>query len=376
MIITSLFPSPDNPVKGIFVWQRVNKLLKANIDAEVFMPNPLLSKSNFLKVKEAYKINLENGPTTVRPINFYKIPRTFNFNDIAKKIAKIFYKENFDLIHFHYLIDALCLPELKKKHKIPCLVTAHGSDIHTYPFKGERQKNAVLNCLESADTVIFVSEFLKKTAENFGYTSESTVIPNGISPDFFKANQSKKTEYPIIGFVGNLIPVKRAECLPEIFLEIKKLLPQAQFLIVGDGNLRPEIEKKINTYALSESCQFTGRVASERIPGLMQKMSVLLLPSRKEGLGCVILEAQACGVPTTGSRQGGIPEAIGAFGTTVEEGPNFNLRFAEAAVKLIKNPLDAEKMKSHAKSMLWENTVSEEIELYKELIKNNPQSSS
>jgi len=73
----------------------------------------------------------------------------------------------------------------------------------------------------------------------------------------------------------------------------------------------------------------------------MNAMDVMILPSRNEGFGAVIIEAQACGVPVVGSSNGGIPEAIGDGGIVVEEGENFEKRFAEAVINFLENPIDS-----------------------------------
>jgi glycosyltransferase involved in cell wall biosynthesis len=104
----------------------------------------------------------------------------------------------------------------------------------------------------------------------------------------------------------------------------------------------------------------------------MQHMTILVLPSRVEGFGCVIKEAQACGVPVVGSSNGGIPEAIGQGGVVVEEGPNFEFRFATAIANQIEQPIDQERIKASVESYDWASTVKKEADIYAQVINGRP----
>jgi len=101
----------------------------------------------------------------------------------------------------------------------------------------------------------------------------------------------------------------------------------------------------------------------------MNAMDVMILPSRNEGFGAVIIEAQACGVPVVGSSNGGIPEAIGDGGIVIEEGEDFEKRFAEAVVEMLKNPIEREYLRERALGFSWENIVKREVAVYEEVLK-------
>ena len=81
----------------------------------------------------------------------------------------------------------------------------------------------------------------------------------------------------------------------DIFYKIYSLNPNAILLLVGDGELRNKIEKKVQTLSLSKAVKFLG-VRSD-VADLMQAMDVFLLPSLYEGIAVVAIEAQASCLP-------------------------------------------------------------------------------
>lgn len=109
----------------------------------------------------------------------------------------------------------------------------------------------------------------------------------------------------VIGHVGRFSHQKNHVFLLDIFAAVLKRREKAVLLLVGDGSLRPEIEKRVCTLGISGKVIFTG-VRSD-VPALMQAMDVFVFPSLYEGLGIVAVEAQAAGLPSFLSM--GVPSA-------------------------------------------------------------------
>ncbi len=100
----------------------------------------------------------------------------------------------------------------------------------------------------------------------------------------------------VVGHVGRLsIGEKNTLFLLEIFKEILNLNPKAKLLLVGDGNDKQEVEKEIDRLDIKNSVIMTGH--RNDVNRLMNAMDVFVLPSKMEGLGIVLIEAQACGLP-------------------------------------------------------------------------------
>ena len=100
----------------------------------------------------------------------------------------------------------------------------------------------------------------------------------------------------VVGHVGRLsIGEKNTLFLLETFKEILNLKPNAKLLLVGDGNDRQEVEKEIDRLDIKNSVIMTGH--RNDVNRLMNAMDAFVLPSKMEGFGIVLIEAQACGLP-------------------------------------------------------------------------------
>ena len=98
----------------------------------------------------------------------------------------------------------------------------------------------------------------------------------------------------VVGHVGRFSPQKNHEFLLDVFAHLKRQEEKAVLLLVGDGELRSEMEKKAMDLGISQSVIFTG--IRNDVPDLMQAMDCFVFPSNYEGLGIVAIEAQASGL--------------------------------------------------------------------------------
>ena len=99
----------------------------------------------------------------------------------------------------------------------------------------------------------------------------------------------------VIGHVGRFVELKNHRFLVEIATHVVRRQPCARFLLVGDGPLRPEIESIVHALGLSQHFIFTGN--RRDVPRLMRgAMDCFVFPSRYEGLGRVVWEAQIAGL--------------------------------------------------------------------------------
>ena len=393
LIFTNLFPYFNDTQGGSFITNRLMIFKSLNIDFNVYAIIPddtyfvkLLKKYSGKKIFDNTKNNFElNGIN----YNYIKIHRNLLnvikertirekiFLQYSNHILKILYdqikNQNYNLIIAHGMYDppaGLIAKIFSEKLNIPYIVNCQGSDIN---YKMQLSPELYIDVFENAAKVVFVSNAILERAKDYGYSGNNAIVsPNGVDLDNFKLLDKNKIKLElglknkVVGFVGNLLPVKRADKLPEIFYEINKQ-KEVDFLVVGDGPLKKEIEQRCKEKNLN--VLFTGKIPHDEIPRYMNAMDVMILPSRNEGFGAVVIEAQSCGVPVVGSDNGGIPEAVGNGGIIVKEGDYFEKRFATAVIELLDNPIDSETLRQRSLSFSWQNIVNKELEIYEKLIK-------
>jgi glycosyltransferase involved in cell wall biosynthesis len=167
------------------------------------------------------------------------------------------------------------------------------------------------------------------------YASSSMTVRGefGISPD-----------QPVIGWVGRTEPVKGCEHFLRACQLIKKELPEARFLLVGDGALMGEMEELADSLEIRGEVTFAGYRTD--MPEIMNSIDLLLHTPLNEGLGRVLLEAMTCEKPVVAADVGGIPEIIehGIQGLLVPAGDHVSM--AEETLKVLKDPDLAKKLGS------------------------------
>ncbi|MEO0274754.1 MAG: glycosyltransferase [candidate division WOR-3 bacterium] len=391
LIITNLAPMIDNLISGIFITNRLKEYEKFKVSYIAvslgFDDTTIVKLIKKALKKPSSKAACCYQGVFFEPINIRRgligvVKSRSNYHilvdEFVKSIENEFDISSFDIIHAHGMFNVPAgevAKELANRYHKPYIVTLHGDDVNTL-MSVPKRKEKYLRVLNQADKVIFVSQALLKKASALGFNPKNAVvIPNGYNPQIFKPMDKNtirrdlriyqpNTRY--VGFVGALAHVKRADKLVEIFSSIKKELPDVKFIVVGDGEYRAMMEKQAQKLDLD--LMITGFVQQELVAKYMNAMDVMILPSRNEGFGAVCIEAQACGTCVIGSNNGGIPEAIGFEEYIVEEGQDFEKRFAQRVVDILKNGYDSQKLIERVKNYMWIEIVRKEIQVYEEVL--------
>ncbi len=240
------------------------------------------------------------------------------------------------LIHAHFALDGSTALPLAAALRVPLVVTLHGYDVTMADEHLGKTPAGKLYLLrrkrlwQRASLFLCVSEFIRDRALEAGFPKEKLRVHSiGIDRQTFRPVDDRSGK--LVLFVGRLVFKKGCIHLLHAMRRVQDAEPSARLVIVGDGPLRVSLEKSAQDLKLQ--VEFLGSQPGSVVRDWIRRASVLCIPSvtapdgGSEGLGMVILEAQAMGRPVVGFRTGGIPEAIreGVTGLLAPAGDDENL---------------------------------------------------
>lgn len=241
-------------------------------------------------------------------------------------IAPRFYseaeKEGAEIIHAHFSEGASGATTLSKKLNVPVVLHLRGG--------AEMQTDAVLRRLmfewsyllwrkrlwKRASRFLCVSNFIRDKAQQAGFPANKLVVHyTGIDFTRFAPQADPPLrDRNVVLYVGRLVRYKGADHLVRAMQIVRRTLPEARLVIVGDGWFRPEVEALVKE--LKVPCEFLGDQPPDTVRDWMEKARVFCAPSItlkdgfSEAFGNVFTEAQAMGLPVVSYRHGGITETM------------------------------------------------------------------
>ena len=165
--------------------------------------------------------------------------------------------------------------------------------------------------LRRADRVRVVSEWLGGVAREAGYVGPiDRFVAFSDYSTFLDASPVEPPEQPEVLFAGALERHKALDVLLDAWVDVVRKISAARLTIVGTGSLADELQRQVERAGLASCVAFLGSVPRDELRVLLDRSSCLVLPSRSEGLGRVVLEAMARARPVVASRVGGVVELV------------------------------------------------------------------
>lgn len=190
--------------------------------------------------------------------------------------------------------------------------------IHTEHSHIASSKNLLLhaeNLLSKVSAAVvadsaYVAEFMRNKAK----IKQLKIIYNGIDTEKFNSHQrfvignESSSNTVVIGTVARLVPVKDHRTLLQAFKLLASEYQNIELLIIGEGELRGELEEFSKRLGIQERVKFIGE--RHDISSLLEKLDIFVMSSLSEGLSIAILEAMASGLPVVATNVGGNSEII------------------------------------------------------------------
>jgi glycogen(starch) synthase len=263
---------------------------------------------------------------------------------IRQQVAKL--KQSFepDLVHINFSDPSVYFHlSTANAYPAPTLVTLH-QNLAYFGLKGGLD-TLLGQTLSMADWVTAVSGVTLSGIQAFmpKIRERSSVIYNGLdTPDLLP--EPLPFETPQMLCVGRLLHQKGFDLAITAFAALLDRFPRARLTIVGDGPSRFDLEQQAAALGLGEAVEFKGRISPEHVPELMNKATIVVMPSRSEGFPMVALEAAQMARPIVATPVGGLPESVVHQQTGLLVEPEDSLALAEAIAFLLSHPDIARQM--------------------------------
>jgi glycogen(starch) synthase len=231
-----------------------------------------------------------------------------DLRETAKKICAL--KEDFapDLIHINSCQPGVFF-HLHSKTKKPAAVL---TTIHE-PCSHAGSPNSLLGrLLHASDWVAAVSHAALEEARLVSpdITRRSSVIHNGLPMPVLKPTPLP-FDPPLLLCLGRVISDKGFDLAIKAFASLENRFPGMRLIVAGDGDARPELEKLAENLGIKGKVKFCGWIAPEDVPALINKVALVIVPSRwREPFGLVALQAAQMERPVVAAEVGGLPEIV------------------------------------------------------------------
>ena len=301
----------------------------------------------------------------------------------AKAIYQLYHilkKEKFDIVHTHTSTGGLVGRVASKLSNSVTIYQAAGYPLHKPQFLLSKRVlflflERILNYF--TDHYVAVSENLKQQTIEKGISRSEkiSVIYHGVDlkrfdyvpckdKDKLKRELELENGFSVIGTIGRLDTQKGVCFLLRAASIILKLFPETIFLVVGDGPLRPQLEKLSQDLNISRKVLFTGWI--EDVPKVLSVMDIFCLPSLWEAFGIVLAEAMAMRLPIVATNVEGIPEVMKDGETGILVPSQKPGALAAAIMKLLKDKTLARQMgeagRKRVEELFLMNTIIGEYE--------------
>jgi glycosyltransferase involved in cell wall biosynthesis len=270
------------------------------------------------------------------------------------RLYRLFRQHRPDIVHTHTAKAGFAGRWAAKLAGVPVIVhTFHGHVFAGYFSKRRTQMFILIERITAriSDTIITLTQGLRRElVDDYRITRKEhiTVLPLGLDLQpfadtprkhgAFRAAWGIPPEVPLVGIVGRFVPVKNHKLFLDAAARIHRDRPDVRFVLIGDGELRAEIETHVDALDLRDVVTLTGWMRDTA--NAYADMDVFVISSVNEGTPVTVIEALANGCPVVATQVGGLTDLLdgGAFGTLVPSGDAAAL--ADAIVQAVDAPPD------------------------------------
>ncbi len=316
-----------SPTAGLFGAERSLLSLLIQLDRRVVEPMVLLpSEGELAQAVRALGIPVIVNADCVPSVS---VPMVCAAAHVIR-LAKILRGQRIDVFHLNLWFPPMDLAVLSAAARLA------GSAFVIHIRNNMKRSTDYLDpcdrfCFAGADRLICVTEFVRRAlvthtpGKRFNLDRARTSVigrgyvvgrplPSAAGVERLRVSLQVPTGAPVVGMVAALHPIKNQELFLQAAALVRDRLPSARFLVVGrpyDGSdigYVDRLQRLVATLGLSREVQFLGY--RQDVPALLQLIDIIVLPSRSEALGGILVEAMMAGKPVVAANVDGIPEVV------------------------------------------------------------------
>lgn len=321
LLITSWYPSMEDPTSGIFVQEQAHMLRDFGHQVTVIHPFMLGTFANSITKQSYQTFSTEDGIPVLRVGVSPPVPifRSLSYRYCCFRVKKAlknhqFSWRKFDMIHSHSVfMGGYIAQKLSDELQIPFVHTEHASGLFFNPSQYSSIDRRIMRSIyTNSINVLFVSRFAldnSLSCLNITDASNASVVPNLVDLSFDKLSIKSSAKPINFLMVGDFIPVKNHALLLNAWSRVQSVYPEVKLTLVGNGLERIEFARQFP--ALNhEHISCIPRLDRKGLIELMMKQEVMLSTSEVETFGLSIAEGQALGIPAVVTNSGGILDVL------------------------------------------------------------------
>lgn len=311
LFFSNLYPLPWEPTRGQFNYQQTLSLEK---DADISYLIPVAFATWFKQVlfknQFSKKSNCCYFPYFYPPGFAYSLHPLFMLLSIIVSIKPlIWFAKHPNVIASWAYQEGVAASMLKRLFNFKLTIDCLGSDVNVHSEHPKRASQ-LRRAFHRADTVATKSKALANIVSEIAPNANVVTIYNGVNFERFKVQEKPLNQPFKLLFIGNLIKTKGVYELVAAASLLKKQKIDFELAIIGKGPEYDNLKKEIASQTLQEHVKLVGALPHEALPQWLAESHALILPSYREGVPNVIMEALASGTPVVATSVGGIPEVV------------------------------------------------------------------